>query len=295
MRCNHFLFWLAVMVGVCCMALAGDVRAAVKITLVGDSTVADYPSSSTLVGWGQVLAQQFKPGTVTINNQAVGGQSSKSYLNEGRWTIALATSPDYVFIQFGHNDNATGEFAKPTEFRTFAGEVPSILPGGHTARDYYRNNLTKYVTDARNAGAVPILVLSMERHVYDDAGHIKRFNEPYVNAALEIAAALDVDVIDLHTPSIALYEAQGDAATRYLHAEGGTDQSHFSMAGAQLYAGWVADGLRSENSPLAALLVPEPSTFLTLSGAAAFGLLGRLSHVASRTGRRAARHLEPAG
>lgn len=230
----------------------------IKIALVGDSTVMNYTAPSTLVGWGQVLGGQFTAGSVSITNYAVGGESSKSFLNEGRWNPVLAAKPAYVFIQFGHNDNATSDFAKPQAYRTFAAAPPTSITAPLTARDYYRNNLTTYIATARDAGIVPIVVLPMERRVFDASGHIKPFNEPYADAAREVATSLNVAVIDLHVLSIATYESLGESASTYLSAEGGTDRSHFSTAGANLYAQGIASALREANHPLAAVLVPEP-------------------------------------
>src|SRR5262245_10136326 len=79
----------------------------IKIALIGDSTVSTYKNPPadrpTLTGWGQVFDLFFHD-AVEIKNHAVSGRSSKSFLAEGRWPPVLAEKPDYIFIQFGHND-----------------------------------------------------------------------------------------------------------------------------------------------------------------------------------------------
>lgn len=76
------------------------------IWLIGDSTVASYNKKYyPLTGWGQMLSEYCKPGVV-INNKAVGGRSTKSFINEKRWSKILPKlkKGDFLFIQFGHND-----------------------------------------------------------------------------------------------------------------------------------------------------------------------------------------------
>src|SRR5579863_1074637 len=79
----------------------------VRIALIGDSTVASYdqppPDRPDLTGWGQVFGEYFEP-RVEICNFALSGRSSKSFVREGRWQPVLDAKPDYVLIQFGHND-----------------------------------------------------------------------------------------------------------------------------------------------------------------------------------------------
>ena len=104
----------------------------IKIALIGDSTVASYPKPPadrpSLTGWGQVFGLYFHE-SVEIRNHAVSGRSSKSFLAEGRWEPVLAEKPDYVFIQFGHNDQP-GKGDRTTD------------PGGD-----FQDNLRKYIDD----------------------------------------------------------------------------------------------------------------------------------------------------
>ena len=106
----------------------------IRILMIGDSTMADYPKPPAdrpdLTGWGQVFAERFTDRVVVIN-KARSGRSSKSFLAEGLWDDALKTKADYVFIQFGHNDQP-GKDDRTTD------------PDGD-----YRDNLKRYLDDAR--------------------------------------------------------------------------------------------------------------------------------------------------
>src|SRR5262245_51357511 len=111
----------------------------VRIALVGDSTVAEGG------GWGPGFRAAFGP-AVEVLNFAQNGRSSKSYRAEGFWEPVLAARPHYVLVQFGHNDNP--------------GKGPDRETDPATT---YRANLTRYLEEARAAGAIPILVTSIVR------------------------------------------------------------------------------------------------------------------------------------
>src|SRR6478735_1094128 len=128
-----------------------------RIVLVGDSTVAEGG------GWGPGFRAMFGP-DIDVVNLALNGRSSKSFLDEGAWTSATPKGAHYVLIQFGHNDNPGKGADRETD--------PSTT---------YRANLLRYITDARAAGAVPILVTSIVRRNLTPDGHVKvDANMPYV-------------------------------------------------------------------------------------------------------------------
>src|SRR3954449_201709 len=149
------------------LAVAADESALkpVRIVLVGDSTVNDEG------GWGPGLKASFGPG-VEIINLAKNGRSSKSFRDEGLWAPALAAEPNYVLIQFGHND------------------VPGKGPDRETdAKTTYRENIARYVDEARAAGAIPVLVTSIVRRNFTPDGKIKADSlVPYVTEVRALAA-----------------------------------------------------------------------------------------------------------
>lgn len=162
-------------------ALALAAADPVKIVLVGDSTV--NPEG----GWGPGFRASFDRG-FDVMNLAANGRSSKSFRAEGRWGPALTAKANYILIQFGHND------------------VPGKGPDRETdPKTAYRENLLRYVEEARAAGAVPVLVTSIVRRNFDTEGKWKPDSlEPYVAAVRELGAEKQIAVMDLY----ALTEAQ---------------------------------------------------------------------------------------
>jgi len=205
----------------------------IKIVLVGDSTVNDEG------GWGIEFKRDLKPG-ITCVNWAKNGRSSKSFINEKLWDKALAEKPNFVLIQFGHNDQP----GKPEDRRTDASTT-------------YQDYLRKYVNDSRAIGAMPILVTSMTRRRFDADGKIKSDLWDYVNAMKKVAAEEKVPLVDLHQRSIDVLNQMGPKASEPLDpapnkrsAESTTTQSakadktHLSPMGQEMMGRLVVDELQ---------------------------------------------------
>ncbi|MGN6368560.1 MAG: rhamnogalacturonan acetylesterase [Phycisphaerae bacterium] len=159
--------------------------AKIKIVLAGDSTMAKGS------GWGPGFEKCLGPGVECIN-MARGGRSSKSFIKEGLWKKCLALKPDYVLIQFGHNDQP--------------GHGPERETDPNTT---YRQYMTQYVDEARAAGIKPVLITSLSRRQWGADGKIHSTLVPYVEVVKEIAAEKHVPLLDLHEKSIELYEKLG--------------------------------------------------------------------------------------
>jgi lysophospholipase L1-like esterase len=183
----------------------------IKVVLVGDSTVNDEG------GWGPGFKESLAP-HVTVVNLAVNGRSTKSYRDEGRWAPALAEKADYILIQFGHND------------------VPGKGPERETdAATSYRDNLARYVGEARAAGAKPILVTSIVRRVFDAEGKFLPDSlVPYAAAARAVAAGLNVPLMDLYERTREQAEQLGPEGCAKLNAvtkDGKPDTTHLGPEG----------------------------------------------------------------
>jgi arylsulfatase len=198
----------------------------IKIALIGDSTVASYPrppaDRPTLTGWGQVFGSHFQQ-SVEITNHAVSGRSSKSFLREGRWEPVLAEKPNFVFIQFGHNDQP-GKGDRTTD------------PDGD-----FQDNLRRYVDDARGAGAMPILVTPVARRIFAEGRALTTLT-PYADAVKRVGKEKKVAVVDLHARSFEFFNEQGDENTSWV-SPSAADRSHFSRRGAIAIARLVATEL----------------------------------------------------
>ncbi len=158
--------------------------ATVRIALAGDSTVTKG------AGWGVGFADHLQ-GDIKVMNFSQGGRSSRSFLNEGHWKKLLDSKPDYILIQFGHNDQP--------------GKGPERETDPATT---YAEFLGRYISDAQALGATPILVTSIERRRWKD-GKIDPTLTPYADAVRKLAAEKNVPLIDMNARTIELYERLG--------------------------------------------------------------------------------------
>jgi len=207
----------------------------VKIAIIGDSTVCEYPEDAPSRGWGHYIGESFKD-NVKIVNLAAGGRSTKSFIKEGRWTKTLAEKPQFILIQFGHNDSHAKEKPEATDAATD-----------------YREYLRQYVNEARGIGAVPVFVTPMLRRNYKADGSFDDILQPYAEAMKAVAAELKVPVIDLHTMSRELYLQLGPEKSRELENKPG-DNTHFGEKGARAMAELVMSKLPAAVPELQPLL-----------------------------------------
>lgn len=236
-------FEFAAIVGIVLSFAAGvPARAATpfKIAIAGDSTVCDYPANLPDRGWGMFLKEAFTPGSVEVRNFAKPGRSTKTFIMENLWQKTLDWKPDYVFIQFGHND--------------------SHAPGNPEATDAaadYRQYLRRYIADSRRIGAKPILVTPMVRRIFHEDGTLDDNLKPYAEAMKEVARERMVPVIDLHAASWKLIEKMGPVEARTL-SRNRTDPTHFNEKGARAMLGLVLQELREAAPGLGKLLAATP-------------------------------------
>ncbi len=224
-------------VGFCCVVVAffGTCHAAdnpvpktIRIALIGDSTVSTYTKPPVdrpdLTGWGQVFGEFFTD-RVTVLNHAASGRSSKSFRRENRWQPVLDAKADYIFIQFGHNDQKEGDrYADPeTDFR---------------------DQLRQYIAEARTVGATPVLVTPVARRTFAE-GNATTTLTPYADAMHAVGKETNTPVIDLHQVSVAHYQKLGDEASADL-TFGNADRTHFTRKGATTMAQFVATAVREQ-------------------------------------------------
>lgn len=203
-----------------------------KIVIVGDSTVANYPLTVPDRGWGQFIGEYFND-TVTVSNTARNGRSTKTFITEGLWTKALAEKPNYVLIQFGHNDS-------------HASTQPEATDAATTFRQYLR----QYIDESRAIGAVPILITPVQRRTYGPDHKLNNTLLPYADAMKAVASEKGVKLIDLNATSGRLYDRLGDGANAAV-SRNGTDTTHFNERGARWMAQLVMRDLLKIQSELA--------------------------------------------
>ncbi len=214
------------------------------VFLAGDSTVTDQRYEPA-AGWGQMLPRFFKP-QVSIANHAESGETLKAFLVERRLDKLLSAmkSGDYLFIQFGHNDQ------KANWPQTYA-----------EAATTYRDYLKAYIGEARRRGATPVLVTSMHRRKFDAAGRIVNTLGDYPDAVRAVARETGVTLIDLHAMSAAFYEALGPDQAWKAFNDGGKDATHHNNYGGYQLARCVAEAIRVSGLPLANSLAADVTPF----------------------------------
>ena len=225
----------------------------IRIFLVGDSTMADKPlTDNPERGWGQV-SPMFFDRHVTIENHAVNGRSTKSFISQGRWQVVVdrLRPDDYVFIQFGHNDEKkddTSRYAAP--------------------ETDYKNNLLKFVHETRAKGALPVLLTPVSRRKFDALNKAVETHQEYSEVVRRVAEEEHVPLIDLDAKSIGLLDTLGVEKSKSLFLwippgkykalpAGKEDNTHFTFDGAKKIAGLVVDGITELHLPLEARLLPR--------------------------------------
>lgn len=182
----------------------------ITLFLVGDSTMANKPviPANAERGWGQMLPAYFKD-SVRVENHAMNGRSSKSFLAEGRWAAITnrLRAGDWVIIQFGHNDEKKED---PKRFTEPAGE--------------FRTNLIRYVRETQSCGAHPILATPVVRRSFSTDGKLKDTHGDYPPAVREVATGLGVPLLELNLRSAAIVQALGPERSKKLYLWVGPDE-----------------------------------------------------------------------
>lgn len=201
-----------------------------RVFLAGDSTVQTYaPAAAPQAGWGQFIGDHLAPG-VEVVNRAIGGRSSKTFVEEGRLAAILAEigPGDALLTQMGHNDSTASRPERYTDPATS-----------------YSDHLRMYVAGAREHGATPVLITPVGRLHFSDGAFLNDFR-PYCEAMQAVAAEEGTALLDLMERSLAHYAAVGhdEARSYFMVSVNGTDHTHFTEKGARAIARLVAEGLR---------------------------------------------------
>ena len=203
-----------------------------KFLLAGDSQVTEYTADAyPQTGWGQCLAAALG-GDVQIRNHAIGGESTKSFIDSGKWANLMneTVRGDVVMIYFMGNDQKTDE-AHATDPATT-----------------YRDNLRKFLSDVRAKGAVPVLVTSVLRRMFHSNGLPQRNMGEYPDAMRAVANETNTLLIDCEEWSYNWLSGLGfDGAEPYYVTNKrnpeAMDNSHFTDKGAEIVAEFIASEL----------------------------------------------------
>jgi arylsulfatase A-like enzyme/lysophospholipase L1-like esterase len=222
-----------------------------RLYVIGDSTAASYPKERfPLTGWAQVLQEYVDETNIEVVNRASSGRSSKSYLDEGLWTPIQEAlkSGDFVFIQFGHNDQKQSDLKRYTE------------PYGS-----YTEHLQRYVDDTRAAGATPVLLTSINRNTWASDTELGESLGDYPDAVRALAKTQGVALLDMEQVTRTLYTQVGkeDIQSIFLYfgpdqypgfPEGKSDGTHLSELGARKVAQAAVDEMCTLGAPFTAIV-----------------------------------------
>lgn len=229
------------------LALLSGIPASAQLTvyLAGDSTAANKAEDKRPeTGWGELLQQHFDPAKVKIDNRALNGRSTKSFVDEGHWQkiLDVLKKGDYVFVEFGHNDEKKDK------------------PAGYASPDDYKANLSRFIRDVRAKGATPVLLTPVSRRKFENDVLVKTHGE-YPDAVKFVGKAEKVAVIDMESKSAAVLTRYGkDGSTKLFlqlkpgenpnYPKGVEDNTHFSPLGAEEMAKLAVEGIRENKIKL---------------------------------------------
>ena len=218
------------------------------VYIIGDSTAANklnqaYPET----GWGMELQPYFNA-TVEVDNRALNGRSTKSFIQEKRWEAVLMNlkAHDYVLIEFGHNDEKVDK------------------PDVGTSLTEYKANLLKYIKQTQGKKAFPVLMTPIMRRTFEN-GIFKDTHMGYPNVVRRLADSLHIPLIDMHRKTEQLIINLGEIPSKKLfnhvdvghvnYPAGKIDNTHLSPAGAKAVAALVVEGIKETKLGLAKQLI----------------------------------------
>jgi len=224
--------------------------ARVTLHLAGDSTMADkVREKRPETGWGERLQQFFREDRVRVANYAQNGRSTRTFISEGRWDALLSEvkAGDYVFIEFGHNDESKEKVDR------------------YTPPEDFKRNLTRFVADVKARNATPVLMTPVMRRRFDAQGAVQDTHGEYPDLVRSVAAETGTALIDMHRATGKVLAERGLSGSRELflqlkpgenpnYPQGVEDNTHSSPLGASLNARLAAEGIRELKLPLAGLL-----------------------------------------
>lgn len=202
-----------------------------QIFIVGDSTVQNYQEKdSPQAGWGQYM-ETFFTSQVSIQNKAIGGRSSRSFIQEGRLSSIeeKIQEGDFLFIQFGHND------------------ADDTKPERYVVVEQFAFWLSKYIQLAKGAKAIPILFSPVAIKKFNQEGICEISFPAYREEMEKISQKEKVLYIDLGKKTAMYFTQLGEKECEKLFMK---DAVHFRNEGAKVIANLVIQGIREKETSL---------------------------------------------
>ncbi|GGK85469.1 rhamnogalacturonan acetylesterase [Rufibacter glacialis] len=236
----------------CCLGLMSFLareNAPVTVYLIGDSTMSiketrHYPET----GWGMPF-KYFFDSTVKVENHAKNGRSTRTFIDGKLWQPVASSmkTGDYLFIQFGHND-----------------EIPTKKSA--TTEAEFQTNLERFITEARKKNVAPVLITPAARRKFDATGKLEDTHAVYSNLVRSVAKRQKVALLDLDGKSQELLRKLGPEASKLLfvhlqpeehpnYPKGKVDDTHFNELGAREMAQIVLAEMKAQKVGLADRIV----------------------------------------
>ena len=220
--------------------------------LIGNSTMrtgTQGNGNNGQWGWGYYAHEYFDPTRITVENQALGGMSSRTFYNKLWAPVRDAIRPgDWVIISIGHNDNGPYDSGRARASIPGTGcdtlNVTIKETGEHETVYTYGGYMRKYINDVRAKGGNPILMSLTPRNAYDDKGKVVR--KPHTQWLMQVAAEEGVPFVDLNEISARKLDSYGPWKTDYHFF---LDKIHTSRFGAMMNARSAAEGLMASHNP----------------------------------------------
>jgi lysophospholipase L1-like esterase len=211
----------------------------ITIWMIGDSTMSIKEDKAwPETGWGVPFARFFDS-SVIVSNHARNGRSTRTFITEGLWekVISNVQAGDYVFIQFGHND-----------------EVPTKASA--TKPEEFKANLQRYIRETSNKKASPVLFTPVARRKFDSAAKITGTHDQYAAIVRAVAKEEQLPLIDMDIKSQQLLQQLGPESSKLLflwlspgenpnYPSGKQDDTHFNELGARIMAQLVLSELKN--------------------------------------------------
>lgn len=221
------------------LAFAVPPKKKITLWLVGDSTMSIKETKAwPETGWGVPFAKFFDS-SIVVSNHAKNGRSTRTFITEGLWekVITNVQPGDYVFIQFGHND-----------------EVPTKASA--TKPEEFKANLERYIQETRNKKANPVLLTPIARRKFDSSGRATGTHDQYAAIMREVTKEKKVPLIDMYKKSRELLQQLGPEQSKSLflwlspgenqnYPQGVQDDTHFNETGAFTMARLVLAELKN--------------------------------------------------
>lgn len=218
---------------------------------IGDSTVKNGrgDGAGNMWGWGDLMAPLFDTTKIKLENDALGGTSSRTYLTKGLWDKVLAKiqKGDYLIMQFGHNDNGPlDDTSRARGTIKGVGDSAKQIYNPITKQDEvvhtYGWYLAKFVNEAKAKGATVFICSPIPRNDWKD-GKVNRYNGTgYGLWAKQTAETTGVYFIDLNSITADTYDAMGQEAVKPLFPN---EHTHTSREGAAINAASIVKGIKA--------------------------------------------------